>query len=113
MKHMKVMRIHLDFNKQVIISRILYYFWELLNQSSLGLNVEQVTSTHYKSAGDFSTELGMKLLELIESNKILYLLGIATLLDGMHRSAKCMQRAWPDGENDAIKWENSIFTRTT
>ena len=51
-------------------------------------------SNHYVYALKFCTGFRNKLLDLIDDPEYVYILGIATLLDGTHRSVKFMEAAW-------------------
>jgi hypothetical protein len=51
-------------------------------------------SNHYVYAREFCTGFRKKLLDSIDDPEYVYMLGIATLLDGTHRSVKFMEAAW-------------------
>ena len=91
---LKTLSIKLDSNKHVTISHVLYFFWQLLYETKSGLRVDRITSNHYVYAREFCTGFRKKLLDSIDDPEYVYMLGIATLLDGTHRSVKCMEAAW-------------------
>ena len=51
-------------------------------------------SNHYVYAREFCTGFRKKLLDSIDDPEYVYMLGIATLLDGTHISLKFMEAAW-------------------
>ena len=94
MKVLKIVSINLESNKHVTISHVLYFFWQLLYETKLRLRVERIMSNQYIYAHEFWTGFRNKLLESIDDPKYVYMLGIAMLLAGTHRSVKFMEVAW-------------------
>ena len=94
MKVLKAVSIKLESNKHVTISHVLYFFWQLLYETKSGLRVDRIMSNHYVYAREFCTGFRKKLLDSIDDPEYVYMLGIATLLDGTHRSVKFMEAAW-------------------
>ena len=66
-------------------------FYTRLNQV---LGVDRIMSNHYVYAREFCTGFRKKLLDSIDDPEYVYMLGIATLLDGTHRSVKFMEATW-------------------
>ena len=58
MKVLKTVSIKLESNKQVTISHVLYFFWQLLYETKLGLRIDRIMSNHYVYAHEFA--LGFK-----------------------------------------------------
>ena len=94
MKVLKIVNIKLESNNHVTISHVLYFFWQLLYETKSGLRVDRIMSNHYVYAREFCIGFPKKLLHSIYDPECLYMLGIATLLDGTHRSVKFMETAW-------------------
>ena len=94
MKVLKTVSIKLESNKHVTISHVLYFFWQLLYETKSGLRVDRIMSNHYVYARGCCTGFRKKLLDSIDDPEYVYMLGIATLLDGTHRSVKFMEAAW-------------------
>ena len=93
MKVLKTVSIKLESNKHVTISHVLYFFWQLLYETKLGLRVDRIMSNHYVYACEFCTGFRKKLLESLDDPKYVYMLGIATLLDGTHILVKFKEGA--------------------
>ena len=94
MKVLKIVSIKLESNKHVTISHVLYFFWQLLYDTKSGLRVDRIMSNHYVYAREFCIRFRKKLLDSIDDPEYVCMLGIATLLDGTHRSVKFMETAW-------------------
>ena len=94
MKILKIVSIKLESNKHVTISHVLYFFWKLLYETKSGLRVDRIMSNHYVYARGFCTGFRKKLLDSIDDPEYVYILGIATSLDGTHISVKFMEAAW-------------------
>ena len=94
MKVLTTVRIKLDSNKHVTISHVLYFFSKLLYETKSALGVDRIMSNHYVYAHEFSIGFRKKLLDSIDDPERVYMLGIATLLDGRHRSVEFMEAAW-------------------
>ena len=94
MEVLKTMSINLEPNKHVTISHVLYFFWQLLYETKSGLRVNRIMSNYYVYAREFCTGFRKKLLDSIDDPEYVYMLGIATLLDGIYRSVKFMEAAW-------------------
>ena len=90
---LKTVSIKLESNKHATISHVLYFFWQLLYETKLGLRVDRIMSNHYVYACEFCTGFQKKLLESLDDPKYLYMLGIATLLDGPHILVKFKEAA--------------------
>ena len=91
---LKTVGIKLESNKHVTKIHVLYFFWKLLYGTKSGLRVDRIMSNHYVYAREFCTRFRKKLLDSIDDPEYVYMLGIATLLDGIHSSVKFMEAAW-------------------
>ena len=91
---LKTVSIKLESNKHVTISHVLYFFWQLLYKTKSGLRVDRIMNNHYVYACKFCTGFRKKLLDSIDDPEYVYVLGIATLLHGTHKSVKFMEAAW-------------------
>ena len=55
MKVLKIVSIDLESNEHVTTSSVLYYFWQLLYETGLGLRVDKIMNNHYVYAREFCT----------------------------------------------------------
>ena len=94
MKVLKIVSIKLESNKHVTISHVLYFFLQLLYKTKSGLRFDNIMSNHYVYACEFCTGFRKKLLDSIDDPEYVYMLGIATLLGGTHKSVKFMEATW-------------------
>ena len=53
-KVLKIVSIKLESNKQVTISHVLYFFWQLLYETKLDLTIDKTMSNHYVYAYEFA-----------------------------------------------------------
>ena len=91
---LKIVSVKLESNEYVTTSHVLCFFWQLLYETKSGLRVDRIISNHYVYACEFCTGFRKKLLDSIDDPENVYMLEIATLLDGTHKSVKFMEAAW-------------------